>query len=79
MQGCDISTSTGTGVGAEGGSLNVQRCSVHGCKRHGIALFGSLDGSEGQRAMYLTIAGRKVNEIFFTIVLVADCCQLVMS
>lgn len=47
MQDCDISSATGSGVGSEGGQLALIRCSVHNCKRHGVAMFGDLEGSEG--------------------------------
>lgn len=47
MQDCDISSATGSGVGSEGGSLSLLRCSIHDCKRHGVAMFGDLEGSEG--------------------------------
>ena len=32
---CDISSTTGSGVGIEGGAPRLQRCSVHHCARHG--------------------------------------------
>ena len=47
MQDCNISSSTGTGVGIEGGSPLVGRCVVHNCERHGVAIFSELGGSEG--------------------------------
>ena len=47
MQDCDIGSTTGSGVGSEGGQLSLIHCSVHNCKRHGVAMFGDLEGSEG--------------------------------
>ena len=47
VQGCDISSTTGTGVGTEGGSVTLVDCRIHDCKRHGAAFFGSLYGEEG--------------------------------
>ena len=32
---CDITSTTGSGVGIEGGAPRLQRCSVHHCARHG--------------------------------------------
>ena len=47
MQGCDITSGTGSGVGLEGGQLTVSGCRIHQCKQHGIALFNSLEDVEG--------------------------------
>ncbi len=57
MQDCDISSATGSGVGSEGGQLSLIRCNVHQCKRHGVAMFGDLEGSEGalQDAPFRTV------------------------
>lgn len=35
LEGCDISSSTGDGVGVEGGAPALLRCTVHDCQRHG--------------------------------------------
>ncbi|BDA43086.1 hypothetical protein COCOBI_04-0970 [Coccomyxa sp. Obi] len=48
LEDCDISSATGSGVGSEGGQLSLIHCSVHNCKRHGVAMFGDLEGSEGE-------------------------------
>lgn len=45
LDSCDISSASGSGVGAEGGSPQLYNCSVHDCATHGVALFGGLDGS----------------------------------
>lgn len=47
LEGCDISSSTGSGVGIEGGSPMARDCAVHDCERHGIAVFSELGGSAG--------------------------------
>ncbi|KAK9807475.1 hypothetical protein WJX72_000255 [[Myrmecia] bisecta] len=47
LEGCDISSQSGSGVGVEGGSPQIRRCRIHDCARHGIALFGDLFGAEG--------------------------------
>ena len=47
LQDCDISSSTGTGVGIEGGAPLIGRCTVHNCERHGVAIFSELGGSGG--------------------------------
>ena len=39
-----MSSSTGAGVQAEGGWLALRRCAVHGCRNHGVALFGDATG-----------------------------------
>lgn len=44
LERCDISSSSGVGVGVEGASVTVQQCTIHNCERHGVAAFGSLDG-----------------------------------
>jgi len=49
MESCDISSSSGTGVGVEGGVLTLEASSVHDCESHGIAVFGSLEGGLGAR------------------------------
>lgn len=64
-QGCDITSATGSGVGTEGGALTLVGCSVHGCKAHGVALFGGLEeGSQGAAmpsAFLVCIVGRSQN------------------
>ena len=47
LQDCDISSSTGSGVGIEGGGPLLTRCNVHNCERHGFAIFSELGGSAG--------------------------------
>ena len=46
LEDCDITSSTGSGIAAEGGEHTVLRCSIHGCQRHGVAVFGTLEGDE---------------------------------
>ena len=48
LQDCDVTSTTGSGVGLEGGQLEVSRCRIHNCKQHGIALFKGLDGGDGE-------------------------------
>eukprot|EP00879_Flechtneria_rotunda_P013580 GHRR01014185.1.p1 GENE.GHRR01014185.1~~GHRR01014185.1.p1 ORF type:complete len:165 (+),score=64.81 GHRR01014185.1:709-1203(+) len=48
LAACDIRSRTGVGVAAEGASLQLSHCTVHGCERHGVAVFGSLDGVLGK-------------------------------
>ncbi len=47
MQDCEVTSATGSGVGLEGGELSLSGCRIQRCKQHGIALFNSLEGSEG--------------------------------
>ena len=37
---CDISSRSGSGVGVEGGAVDVVGCRVHDCKNHGLAYLG---------------------------------------
>ena len=39
-----MSSGTGAGVQAEGGWLALRRCTLHGCRNHGVALFGDAAG-----------------------------------
>lgn len=48
LQQCDILSQSGVGVGVEGATLVLQQCSIHSCERHGVAVFGSLEGGEKQ-------------------------------
>lgn len=38
---CDIASSSGSGVGIEGGNVTVFSCTVHDCKNHGVVYRGS--------------------------------------
>lgn len=51
VDSCDISSSTGTGIGSEGGSPQMYRCTVHNCERNGVAVFGGLDGSRASAVL----------------------------
>ena len=54
LQDCDVTSTTGSGVGLEGGQLGVSRCRIHNCKQHGIALFKGLDGRDGEYQAFPT-------------------------
>lgn len=47
LEGCSVKSSSGSGVGIEGASARLLRCSIAGCARHGLAVFGSLEGDSG--------------------------------
>jgi parallel beta-helix repeat protein len=47
LEGCDVSSETGSGVVGEGADLRVLRCKVHDCKTHGVAIYGDLLGEFG--------------------------------
>ena len=47
---CDITSASGSGVGVEGGAPTLLRCRVHGCERHGLALFGDVLGGSDSGA-----------------------------
>lgn len=43
FEGCDISSSSGTGVGIEGARRPLfQSCRIHGCASHGLAVYGAI-------------------------------------
>ena len=44
LERCDISSATGSGLGAEGGVVTATACRLAGCKLHGAALYGDLAG-----------------------------------
>eukprot|EP00439_Symbiodinium_sp_Y106_P080155 s194_g18.t3 len=50
LEDCDVTSSTGAGVAAEGGRLALQRCRVHDCARQGAVLFGPIIGDEPLQA-----------------------------
>ena len=50
LEDCDVTSSTGAGVAAEGGRVSLQRCRVHDCARQGAVLFGPLMGDEPLQA-----------------------------
>ena len=41
-----MSSSSGSGVGIEGGSPKMFSCYVHDCARHGVAIFGDALGGD---------------------------------
>jgi hypothetical protein len=44
LQDCDITSNSGVGVGVEGAAVILERCNIHDCERHGVAVYGSLEG-----------------------------------
>lgn len=44
LRGCVICSSSGSGVGVDGGALEMEECDVQDCQLHGLAVFGSLEG-----------------------------------
>ena len=55
MTSCDVSSETGSGVGAEGAALLVMEdCVVHDCKSHGVAVYGNLDADDDSGPAMLT-------------------------
>ncbi len=46
LRRCDVCSSTGSGVAVEGAELLLDACTIHDCARHGVAAFGSLEGTE---------------------------------
>lgn len=44
LEQCDITSRSGVGVGVEGAAVSLKSCHIHDCERHGVAVFGSLEG-----------------------------------
>ena len=40
LRDCDVSSSSGSGVGVEGGAVTLDHCRVHDCKNHGVSFLG---------------------------------------
>ena len=38
---CDVASSSGSGIGVEGGNVTLYSCSIHDCKNHGVLYVGS--------------------------------------
>ena len=54
---CSISSETGSGIGAEGGTLSLRGCRVAGCARGGLVLAADL---ETAAAAAVTVAGSRI-------------------
>ncbi|KAI3436204.1 hypothetical protein D9Q98_002258 [Chlorella vulgaris] len=52
LEDCDISSSSGDGVGIEGGCPQLVNCSMHHNDRHGVAIFGDLLGEGCTAALH---------------------------
>lgn len=64
LEDCDISSSSGAGVGIEGAQPQLKKCNVHDCERHGVAIFGGMLGEPGGGVLQdCTIAGNKSNGV----------------
>ncbi len=48
LEDCDVSSSTGSGLGAEPGAHTAARCRFHGCARSGAMLFGAAGEEEDE-------------------------------
>jgi len=47
IDGCSISSETGSGIGIEGGNPQIRNCTLKNCARSGIMVFSDLDGTPG--------------------------------
>lgn len=62
LEGCTITSSTGTGLAAEGGSHSLRDCRLLQCERHGMAAFGTIEGGECQVDVFgCSLEGNKQN------------------
>jgi len=57
---CKVFSSTGTGIGVEGGSHQFKHCTLQGCKQHGFAAFSSIEG-DSCKVRFPTEFGRVAN------------------
>ena len=44
MERCSVTSSTGSGLGCEGGRVSIRETEFAGCKRHGVLFTGDLEG-----------------------------------
>jgi parallel beta-helix repeat protein len=47
IDGCTISSETGSGIGIEGGNPVISNCTIKDCARSGLMIFSDLDGTPG--------------------------------
>lgn len=43
LEACNVTSTTGTGVASEGGSLEISNSRIHDCQGHGLAVFADLE------------------------------------
>lgn len=53
LEACDISSSSGNGVGVEGATLQLKDSTVHDCQRHGVAAYGGFEGVHLREGAYV--------------------------
>jgi|MDSW01.1.fsa_nt_gb hypothetical protein len=58
LDGCDVSSATGSGVVGEGADVTVAGCYIHDVKTHGVALYGDLLGEFGGGRVLGTLIAR---------------------
>ena len=58
---CDVASSSGSGIGVEGGNVTIFSCTVHDCKNHGVLYVGS--GATG-RVQRCVVENCKLNGLF---------------
>jgi len=59
-----VTSTTGTGVASEGGSLEIRNCRIHDCQGHGLAVFADLEGVGGHARVARTlIHGNRMNGV----------------
>lgn len=51
LEDCDVTSTSGSGMGIEGGSPHIKNCTFHNCKSNGMMLFGQLEGEESSSAV----------------------------
>ncbi|KIY96613.1 hypothetical protein MNEG_11348 [Monoraphidium neglectum] len=65
LEACDVSSSSGNGVGVEGATLQLKDSQVHNCERHGVAAFGGFEGAPGRcLVMGCAIKSNKLSGVF---------------
>jgi hypothetical protein len=59
-----VTSTTGTGVASEGGSLDIRNSRIHDCQGHGLAVFADLEGAGGRARVTRTlISGNRLNGV----------------
>lgn len=64
LEGCTVHSATGSGVAAEGGEHALRSCRLLQCERHGLAVFGTLEGEECQVDVFeCSLEGNKLDGV----------------
>lgn len=59
---CTITSSSGSGIGIEGSTALIQRCSIKGCKSHGIAVFPPIEAEDEAQVYRVRVEGCDISD-----------------